>query len=148
MYRQDTIFQHVINMKITEIFHCFFLQSFLTKKEMATHSSGLAWRISMDRGVWWATFHGVTKSQTRWTTKHIFSKSGLHNMVTYLSLDCQNFKSHSGHCAGQDSSEIGSYKPGMAFEAVTWPLSLVSWLVRTIMSACIFSLSSFFLICH
>ena len=60
---------------------------------MATHSSVLAWRISMDRGVWWATFHGVTKSQTRRRTKHIFSKSGLHNMVTYLSLDCQNFKS-------------------------------------------------------
>ena len=31
----------------------------------ATHSSILAWRISMDRGAWWATVHGVTKSQTR-----------------------------------------------------------------------------------
>ena len=25
------------------------------EKEMATHSSLLAWRIPMDRGVWWAT---------------------------------------------------------------------------------------------
>ena len=25
-------------------------------KEMATHSSFLAWRIPMDRGAWWATF--------------------------------------------------------------------------------------------
>ena len=25
----------------------------------------LAWRIPMDRGVWWATVHGVAKSQTR-----------------------------------------------------------------------------------
>ena len=32
---------------------------------MATHSSVLAWRILMDRGAWWATVHGVTKSQTR-----------------------------------------------------------------------------------
>ena len=32
---------------------------------MATHSSILAWRIPMDRGTWWATVHGVTKSQTR-----------------------------------------------------------------------------------
>ena len=32
---------------------------------MATHSSILAWRISMDRGVWWAAVHGVTKSWTR-----------------------------------------------------------------------------------
>ena len=31
---------------------------------MATHSSILAWRIPMDRGAWWATVHGVTKSWT------------------------------------------------------------------------------------
>ena len=53
------------------------------KKEMASHSSLLAWRVpspqegngkplqssclesSMDRGAWWATVHGVTRSQTR-----------------------------------------------------------------------------------
>ena len=35
------------------------------KKGMATHSSILAWRISMDRGARWATVHGVAKSQTR-----------------------------------------------------------------------------------
>ena len=32
---------------------------------MATHSSILAWRIPMDRGAWWATVHGVTKSRTQ-----------------------------------------------------------------------------------
>ena len=32
---------------------------------MATHSSILAWRIPMDRGVWPAMVHGVAKSQTR-----------------------------------------------------------------------------------
>ena len=31
---------------------------------MATYSSVLAWRIPLDRGVWCATVHGVTKSQT------------------------------------------------------------------------------------
>ena len=30
----------------------------------ATHSSILAQRIPMDRGAWWATVHGVTKSWT------------------------------------------------------------------------------------
>ena len=35
------------------------------EKEMATHSSILAWRILMDRGAWWATVHRVAKSQTR-----------------------------------------------------------------------------------
>ena len=34
------------------------------EKEMATHSSILAWR---DRASWWATVHGVAKSQTRLT---------------------------------------------------------------------------------
>ena len=32
---------------------------------MATHSNILAWRIFMDKGPWWATVHGVSKSQTR-----------------------------------------------------------------------------------
>ena len=32
---------------------------------MATHSSILAWRICMDRGVWWAAVHRVAKSRTR-----------------------------------------------------------------------------------
>ena len=31
------------------------------EKEMATHSSILAWRIPMDRGGWQATVHGVTQ---------------------------------------------------------------------------------------
>ena len=35
---------------------------------MATHSSVLAWRVPMNRGAWWATVHGVTKS--RRTVKH------------------------------------------------------------------------------
>ena len=35
------------------------------KKEMATHSSILAWEIPMNRGVWWATVHGVAKSRTQ-----------------------------------------------------------------------------------
>ena len=32
---------------------------------MATHSRILAWRISMDRELWWATVHRVAKSWTR-----------------------------------------------------------------------------------
>ena len=29
---------------------------------MATHSSILAWRITLDRGAWWATVHGMAES--------------------------------------------------------------------------------------
>ena len=35
------------------------------EKEMATHSSILALENPMDRGVWQATVHGVTKSWTQ-----------------------------------------------------------------------------------
>ena len=36
----------------------------LLEEGMATHSSILAWRISMDSGTWQATVHGAEKSQT------------------------------------------------------------------------------------
>ena len=38
---------------------------------MATQSSILAWRIPVDRGAWWATFHGVTESDA---TEHTCSR--------------------------------------------------------------------------
>ena len=34
------------------------------EESMATHSSILAWRITMDRGAWGTTVHRVAKSQT------------------------------------------------------------------------------------
>ena len=34
------------------------------EESMATLSSILAWSIPMDRGAWWATVHGVSKSRT------------------------------------------------------------------------------------
>ena len=36
---------------------------------MATHSGVLAWEIPRDRGAWWATVQGATKSQTRLSTR-------------------------------------------------------------------------------
>ena len=35
------------------------------EKEMATHSSTLAWKIPWTTGAWQATIHGVAKSRTR-----------------------------------------------------------------------------------
>ena len=43
------------------------------EKGMETHSSILAWRIPMDRGIWQATVHGVTKSQPRVRAEAAFS---------------------------------------------------------------------------
>ena len=35
------------------------------EKGIATQSSILAWRITLDRGTWWATVHEVVKIQPR-----------------------------------------------------------------------------------
>ena len=37
----------------------------LLEEGMAMHSNILAWRIPKDKGAWWATIHGVTKSQRK-----------------------------------------------------------------------------------
>ena len=39
------------------------------EKEMASHSSILAWRNPMNRGAWWATVHGVTGVRHQFLTK-------------------------------------------------------------------------------
>ena len=44
----------------------------LLEKGMTSHSSILAWRIPMNRGAWWATVHGITKSQT-WLSDRVYS---------------------------------------------------------------------------
>ena len=40
-------------------------QSLSLEKEMATHSSVLAWRIPGTGGAWWAAVYGVAQSRTR-----------------------------------------------------------------------------------
>ena len=40
----------------------------LLEKEMAIYSSILAWKIPMDKGAWWTSVHGVTKSRTQLST--------------------------------------------------------------------------------
>ena len=45
---------------------------------MATHSSILAWKISMDRGASWATVHGVTKSQTQLSDSYLHTHTHTH----------------------------------------------------------------------
>ena len=61
---------------------------------MANHSSILAWRIPMDRGAWWATVHGVEKSDTteQLNTQHS-TVSLLDISVTsrFLSFNCKEY---------------------------------------------------------
>ena len=43
-------------------------QEALLEEDMATHSGRLAWKIPWTEGTWWATAHGITKSQTGLST--------------------------------------------------------------------------------
>ena len=55
------------------------------EKEMATHSSISCLENPMDRGAWWATVHGVTKSWTR-LSAHPYNNylaDQLYNMGTF-----------------------------------------------------------------
>ena len=47
------------------LLHCRWALYQLSHQGQATHSSVPAWRIPLDRGAWWATVHGVAKSQTQ-----------------------------------------------------------------------------------
>ena len=40
------------------------------EEKMATHSSILVWKIPQKKGAWWATVHGVPKSQYSSVTEH------------------------------------------------------------------------------
>ena len=54
------------------------------EKEMATHSSVLAWRIPGTGGSWWAAVYGVAQSRTR--LKRLSSSSSSSNSF-YIMLD-------------------------------------------------------------
>ena len=62
-----------ITLTNNNIYYATFVKNLPTMQEtwedplqegMATHSSILAWRISMDRWAWWAAVHGVAKCRT------------------------------------------------------------------------------------
>ena len=59
------------------------------EKEMATHSSILAWRILMGRGAWEATVHGVAESDTTQQLNHHQSLSHVQLFATPWTIACQ-----------------------------------------------------------
>ena len=69
------------------------------EKEMATHSSVLAWRIPGTGGAWWAAVYGVAHSRTR--LKRL-SSSGL-DMISSVQLCEGGKRSPQLECIGCDS---------------------------------------------
>ena len=51
------------------------------EKEMATHSSILAWKNPMDRGAWWATVYGIAKSKTWLSDRHAHMNNAAENIL-------------------------------------------------------------------
>ena len=69
-YRASLIAQLVKNLHaIQKTLVRFLSQEDPLEEGMATHSNILVWRISMDRGAWRATVHGVAKESD--TTEQI-----------------------------------------------------------------------------
>ena len=62
------------------------------EKEMATHSSILAWKISQTKGDWWVNIHGVAKEMdmterlSTWQARKLGQESG--RLVGRLLLLC------------------------------------------------------------
>ena len=67
------------------------------EEEMATHSSILAWKILWARGTWWATVHGVAKSQDT-SDKHFH-------------FPIQKLQKFTGRLACHIVVRIGNYRP-------------------------------------
>ena len=57
------------------------------EREVATHSSILAWKSPMDRGDWWATIHGLTKGRIQLNNQaHAQSSCRNHLYVSIFSF--------------------------------------------------------------
>ena len=61
---------------------------------VATYSSILAWRITMGRGAWWTTAHGVTNVDMteQLNTAHTQHKTHPHNLKNNSHLGGEEFK--------------------------------------------------------
>ena len=56
-------------MNVCACVYYIYIYTHILEKEMATHSSALAWRISMDRGAWQGTVQGVARVRHDLATK-------------------------------------------------------------------------------
>ena len=83
------------------------------EKEMATHSSVLAWRIP-GMGNWWAAVYGVAQSQTR--LKSLSSSSS--STVFIKSYSPDTYFSQNVLCPTQDFFRLISYMLTLYYESI------------------------------
>ena len=82
------------------------------KEVMATHSSILTWRIPMDRGTWWATVHGISKSRTRLKRLSSSSSSSIPLGASQVVLVVKNPPSNAGDTRDAGSIPGSGRSPG------------------------------------
>ena len=87
----------------TERLHCHF---YVLEKEIATHSSVLAWRIP-GTGAWWAAIYGVTQSPTRLKRRSSSSSSRDFSGGMLGGLVFQSLEEFSTVCCDPHSQSFG-----------------------------------------
>ena len=65
---------------------------------MTTHSSILTWRIPSDRGTWWLTVHGVTKSRTQLKRLNTHIHAHTHMHISSVQFSSVQFSSVTQSC--------------------------------------------------
>ena len=89
------------------------------------HSSILAWRISMDRGAWWAAGYGVTESRT-W-----LSGSAQHSLLSILFLSADCGQGWSGSSVRNICHEEWGFHAGRGSRKLTWAREGLSGLLNS-----------------
>ena len=86
------------------------------EESMATHSNVRAWRIPVDRGVWWAIVHGASKSWMRLSTatKHISFHPGKDGVLLLFLFPLLHHQKQLIVCLfrGLFLYPLGHWKPG------------------------------------
>ena len=77
------------------------------EKELAIHSSVLAWKKSIDREAWWVTVHGVAKSHTWLSDWHfhygsLYSTPGQFLHLPYAANTILAFPENSDYCSKKE----------------------------------------------
>ena len=91
---------------------------------MATCSIVFAMENTMDRGPWWATVHGVTRSQTHWATEHTHMvQHFFFLLLAVLGLRCCTHRLLFFQCEGCRARGLSSCGSGFS-RCRVWPLYL------------------------
>ena len=65
----------------------------------------------MDRGSWWATVHGITKSQTKLSNKPQHEATVNNNMYSHWTINWKSIQNYGGICNRSIRNLSETHKP-------------------------------------